>query len=233
MLVAFLCKSSRAGWLLIDTLNSVLFCTLPQATDKQCSQRCNAPKLTVSSGVEQILRQNFVTSCPWLLKPLDGQTDSCIRSQKLAHIEAKISLHHALFCWDGEVVMLVSSLCISSSAGGVLMESFNTVLLCTPMLTCHMQYSQYCNASMLSLSSDVKQTHSQNFVTSCPWPLKPMYGQTSFCVRSKDLRTYERQNFVTSCLALLMWRSWSCCVWRSPGCLLSPVRHLLSFYFQS
>ena len=65
------------------------------------------------------------------------------------------------------------------------MESFNTVLLCTPMSTCHMQYSQCCNASMLSLSSDVRQTHSQNFVTSCPWPLKRIYGQTSFCARSK------------------------------------------------
>ena len=52
LLVVLLCKIRRAGWLLIQTVNSVLFCTLLQATDKQCSRRCNFSKLTVSSGAQ-------------------------------------------------------------------------------------------------------------------------------------------------------------------------------------
>ena len=78
MLVAFVCKSSRAGWLLIDTFNSVLFCNLPQATDKQCSQRCNSFKFTVCSGVDRVRAR--ISLHLSLAAETDPCTDKLLRS---------------------------------------------------------------------------------------------------------------------------------------------------------
>mgnify|MGYP003339073777 FL=1 len=70
------------------------------------------------------------------------------------------------------------------------------------------------------------QTLSQNFVTSCPWLLKPFAGQTSLCFRFQKLGTHSSQNFVTSCPVLPGWRSCHArflfiqiklCWWRADG----------------
>ena len=67
---------------------------------------------------------------------------------------------------------------------------------------------------------------SQNFVTSCPWLLKPFAGQTSLCFRFQKLGTHSSQNFVTSCPVPPGWRSCHArflfiliklCWWRADG----------------
>ena len=79
---------------------------------------------------------------------------------------------------------------------------------------------------MLILHSGGGQTLSQNFVTSCPWLLKPFAGQTSLCSRFQKLGTHSSQNFVTSCPVPPGWRSCHArflfiliklCWWRADG----------------
>ena len=85
--------------------------------------------LNVTSDVKQTLRQNFVTSCIWLLKPIDGHTSFFFRSQQLGKHRSRKVFTLCLCCWGVEGVMLVSYLCKSGCADDPLIESVLLLVL--------------------------------------------------------------------------------------------------------
>ena len=155
--------------------------------------------LNVTSDVKQTLRQNFVTSCIWLLKPIDGHTSFFFRSQQLGKHRSRKVFTLCLCCWDGEVVMLVSFLCKSACADDPLIEPFLLLVfqsnldiahaMLTLMQCLHVDSTVRCQADeapefrYIMLLAAEAERWTDKLLGSIP-----------------RIKQHESQNFVTSCL---------------------------------